>query len=129
MTTNLKRILYVEDDPNIAEVAIMTLEDFGDFDVHHCSSGIDAINTLPKYQPQLLLMDVMMPGMDGPETLSRIRKTEGGKNIPVIFMTAKAQTHEQQSYIEMGAVGVIVKPFDPETLCETLNAFWKKAHE
>ena len=123
----LEKILYVEDDEFIAEVTIMTLEDLGGFDVKHCASGKDALATLPDYKPQLVLMDVMMPGMDGPETMETMRKMPDGEAIPIIFMTAKAQTHEQKTYMDMGALGVIVKPFDPVKLCKTIEDIWQKS--
>ena len=92
----LKKILYVEDDESIAEVVMMTLEDFGDFQVQHCPSGQEAVDAFSVFKPDLVLLDVMMPGMDGPTALQHIRKLPGGSSIPVIFMTAKAQVHQQQ---------------------------------
>ena len=123
----LEKILYVEDDEFIAEVTIMTLEDLGGFNVKHCASGKDALLALPDYKPQLVLMDVMMPGMDGPETMETMRKMPEGESIPIIFMTAKAQTHEQKTYMDMGALGVIVKPFDPAKLCGTIEGIWQNS--
>lgn len=129
VTEQLKKILYVEDDEDIAEIAQMTLEDIGDFEVMHCSSGQEALDAFSTYNPQLVLMDVMMPGMDGPETLKSLRKIPQAKDTPVIFMTAKAQTHEQETYKEMGALGVVVKPFDAETLCDHINNLWGNRHD
>lgn len=126
--TALKKILYVEDDEDIAEIAVMTLEELGGFEVKHCASGMIALDQLSSYAPQLILMDVMMPGMDGPETFERIKETSSA-HVPVIFMTAKAQKHEQEEYINMGAVGVIVKPFDAMTLCSTITQLWEGANE
>jgi two-component system OmpR family response regulator len=128
MSKTLEKILYVEDDEDIAEIAQMILEDIGGFEVMHCSSGQKALDAYPNYNPQLVLMDVMMPKMDGPETLENLRKMPEEKDTPVIFMTAKAQTHEQVAYRNMGALGVIVKPFDPETLCDHINALWERRH-
>ncbi len=126
MLDEIKKILYVEDDQDIAEVCIMTLEDIGNFEVKHCSSGYDAVDVLDSFSPQLVLLDVMMPSMDGITTLEKIREKEGGKYIPVIFMTAKAQVHEQEKYIKLGAIGVIVKPFDPMIICDTIKDLWEK---
>jgi len=120
----LKKILYVEDDESIAEVVMMTLEDFGDFQVQHCPSGQEAVDAFSVFKPDLVLLDVMMPGMDGPTALQHIRKLPGGSSIPVIFMTAKAQVHQQQEYLDLGALGVIVKPFDPTTLCDQLRQLY-----
>lgn len=129
MKEKLKKILYVEDDEDIAEVGQMTLEDIGGFDVKYCSSGKAALESFIEYRPQLVLMDVMMPEMDGTETLSKLRELDGGENTPVIFMTAKAQTHEQISYIKMGVLGVIVKPFDPMKLCDDIILLWESGRK
>ncbi len=127
MAESLKRILYVEDEESIAEVAIMTLEDLGGFEVKHCSSGQEALDALAAFAPQLVLLDVMMPVMDGPKTLQNMKDRPDAKDIPIIFMTAKAQVHEQEFYKSLGAIGVVVKPFDPMALCDTLVDYWEAA--
>lgn len=124
MTDELKKILYVEDVNSIATVAVMVLEDLGGFEVQHFLSGQEALDALPGFAPQLVLLDVMMPGMDGPEALRQIRQMPEGRDIPAIFMTAKAQMHEQDEYIAMGALGVIVKPFEPISLSQTIREMW-----
>jgi two-component system OmpR family response regulator len=124
MTTELRKILYVEDVVPIATVAVMALEDLGGFQVLHFLSGQEAIEALPEFAPQLVLLDVMMPGMDGPETLRRIREMPQGRDLPAIFMTAKAQLHQQEEYVAMGALGVIVKPFDAISLSDTIRELW-----
>ncbi|MEH6727917.1 MAG: response regulator [Hyphomicrobiales bacterium] len=123
----LKRILIVEDDESIAEIVELTLEDLGGFEVFHCSSGDYALDMLRKHRPQLVLLDVMMPRMDGPETLRQMRLCPEFDDIPVIFVTARAQVHEQAQYASIGAAGIIVKPFDPITLCDDITLMWKKA--
>ena len=123
----LQRILYVEDDPDIQVIAKLALIDLGGFSVTACTSGIEAIAAFPTSEAQLVLLDVMMPGMDGPETLQELRKLPGGEHIPIIFMTAKVQEHEVNHYLEMGAAGVIRKPFDPMTLAEQIRTLWKQA--
>ena len=128
MTPELKRILYVEDDQDIAEVTQMTLAEFGNFEVQYCSSGQEALAALPVHNPQLVLMDVMMPGMDGPTTFKHVRTMAGYEALPVVFMTAKAQTHEQAAYRDMGVAGVIVKPFDPMLLCQNILDIWAHIH-
>ena len=127
MADELSRILFVEDEETIAIVAIMTLEDIGGFEVKHCTSGEEAVLALPDFKPQLVLTDMMMPGMDGIETFKKIRELPDGKDIPVIFMTAKAQKHEQEDYISIGAAGVVPKPFDPMTVCDTIRELWKNS--
>ncbi len=125
--SSLQRILYVEDEPDIQEVALMTLEVIGGFTVEACSSGHEAIDKASGFAPDLILLDVMMPGMDGPTTLQELRKRAETTKTPVIFMTAKVQSHEINQYLELGAVGVITKPFDPVTLCDQIKELWSNA--
>lgn len=128
MIESLKHILYVEDDEDIAELTMLVLTEMGKFDVVHCFSGKEAINKFPAFAPQLMLLDVMMPDMDGIETLKHIQELPGGKEVPVIFMTAKAQHNEQEAYKKMGALGVIIKPYDHTMLCNQLIAYWENYH-
>ncbi len=127
MTEELKRILIVEDDESIAEIVELTLEDLGGFEVFHCDCGDGALEMLRKHKPQLVLLDVMMPRMDGPETLRQMRLHSEFDDIPVIFVTARVQVHEQERYLRIGASGVIVKPFDPITLCDDITDIWTQA--
>ena len=96
-----------------------------------CSSGQEALDKGEAFNPDLILLDVMMPGLDGPTTLQELRKLPSMGEIPAIFMTAKVQPQEVAHYKEIGAVDVIVKPFDPTTLSSELNNIWetwKAAH-
>jgi DNA-binding response OmpR family regulator len=127
MTESLQRILYLEDDPLIAELALMALEDSGGFTVRHCFLGQQAIDVAAEFVPQLLLFDVMLPDIDGLQTYFSINSQFACANIPVVFMTAKGQRHQEQAYLDQGACGVIVKPFDPLTLPDQLHAFWSAA--
>lgn len=124
MRTKLQRILYLEDVPEIAQMTLMALRDLGGYEVKHCLNGPDAIDCVTTFDPQLLIFDVMLPGMDGIETLQRIRTQAGNKDLPVIFMTAKAQTHEQASYEALDILGLIMKPFDVTTLCARIEELW-----
>jgi len=126
MTEKLTRILYVEDDDSIAEVVMMALEELGGFIANHCDSGQKALDAVVEFAPQLILMDVMMPRMSGPETLENLKQIPQANGIPVIFMTAKVQTHEKESYCNLGAVGVIAKPFDPMTLSDQIISLWQQ---
>ena len=94
MTETLERILYVEDEPDIQEIARVSLETVGGFTVATCSSGREALDRAEEFEPDLLLLDVMMPDMDGPTTLGELRKLPGFGSTPTIFMTAKVQAHE-----------------------------------
>lgn len=125
MPASLSKILYVEDDVDIAMVAKLTLEAVGGFEVLHCASGQEALDAFPGYDPQLVLVDVMMPQMDGIQTFENLRMLPQAQNTPIIFMTARAQTHEQADYLKLGALGVIVKPFDPMTLSDYIRDFWE----
>lgn len=127
MTESLRRILYLEDDPLIAELALMALEDSGRFTVRHCLLGQEAIDVAAEFAPQLLLFDVMLPDIDGLQTYFRINGQPACAGTPVVFMTAKGQRHQERAYLDLGACGVIVKPFDPLTLPDQLQAFWSAA--
>ena len=120
------RILYAEDDPDIRQLVSMLLEFAGGFTLKACNSGLEALNEIDAFEPQLLLFDVMMPGMNGPDALLQIRKLEAHRDTPVIFMTAKVQPDEMQGYLDLGAVRVISKPFDPMTLAEQIQEVWNK---
>ena len=127
MSAVLKDIMLVEDDASIAEIATLTLEDLGGFNVVHCASGFEALAILKKQRPQLILMDVMMPQMDGRETFRQIREEMKILDLPIIFMSARTQTHEQAEYASLGAAGMIPKPFDPMQLSDVVRRMWHKA--
>lgn len=124
----LHRILFVEDDPDIQMIAQLALESIGGFQVCACSSGAEALARAPAFAPDLILLDVMMPAMDGPETLGRLRAMSATATTPVIFMTAKVQRHEVSQYLALGAIDVIAKPFDPMTLAAAISAIWETSH-
>jgi two-component system, OmpR family, response regulator len=119
-----RKVLIVDDDAHIREIAQMSLED--DFEVMLASSGHEALAVAAGEKPDFILLDRMMPGMDGITTLSRLRQDPELAAIPVIFLTAKVQKHELDSYAQYKVAGVIAKPFDPMTLpaeiLEILNA-------
>lgn len=123
----LKRVMLVEDDDDVAEIATIALETFAGFDVLRCARGHEALEAFESFAPQFVLLDVMMPGMDGPETLAHLRELRGGADTPVAFMTAKVQVHEQKAYLELGALAVIPKPFDPVSLGEKIKGLWKSS--
>lgn len=127
MSSVLSRILYVEDEPDIRAIAQLALEAVGGFTVKVCSSGAEAIAAAAAFQPDLLLLDVMMPELDGPATLLALRTLPELATTPVIFMTAKVQTHEVQSYHQLGALGVVAKPFDPMLLATEIQSLWQQS--
>lgn len=120
----LQRILYVEDEPDIQAVARIALEAVGGFELRICDDGRQALAEAEAFAPDLIILDVMMPVMDGPATLAELRKQAGLAGTPAIFMTAKVQPLEVASLREQGAVEVISKPFDPMTLSEQLRTIW-----
>lgn len=124
MAEPLKRILCVEDDPDIQVIARLSLERVGEFEVMICSSGREAIEAAPGFAADLILLDVMMPGLDGPGTLAELRKLPACVNTPVVFVTARAQESDRDHYRRLGAVDVINKPFDPMTFPDQLRAIW-----
>ncbi len=124
MLPPLCRILYVEDEPDIRAVAQMALEAVGGFTVIACASGSEALAAAATAQADLLLLDVMMPGMDGPSTLKALREIPATANTPVIFMTAKVQAAEVALYKGLGALEVISKPFDSMELSAQIQRIW-----
>jgi two-component system OmpR family response regulator len=124
----LQRILYAEDEVDIRSIAQIALEDIGGFTVKYCGTGQEVLDEVQSFQPDLLLLDVMMPGMDGPTALLELRKRSAFKNIPAIFMTAKVQASEIEEYKVLGVAGVIEKPFDPMTLAERIQKYWDLAN-
>ncbi|QCU89905.1 response regulator [Thiomicrorhabdus sediminis] len=118
---DFKKILYIEDDLDIQMVASMTLEKIGGFEVTAFSSGHAALENLGDFCPDILLLDVRMPEMDGPSTLKALRENfDYLSDVPVVFMTAKVQPDEIKFLQSLGAKGVIKKPFDPITLSDEL---------
>ena len=124
----LKRILYVEDEADIQAVAKIALESVGGFELQICSSGAEALEKAVSFAPDLFLLDVMMPGLDGPTTLKALRELPEFTEKPAIFMTAKVQPDEIDEYINLGALDVIPKPFDPMTLASQIKTIWQKNH-
>ncbi len=116
ISMNIEKVLLVDDDKNIRLIAQIGLEDTPDWIVTTAESGAEAIAKATADPPDLILLDMMMPGMDGKSTLVKLRANESTSHIPIIFMTAKVQTQELESYLALGAAGVISKPFDPITL-------------
>lgn len=125
--SSLERILYVEDDLDIQTVAKLALEVVGGFTVKICSSGEQALLEAEQFLPDLILLDVMMPGMDGPSTLSALRKLPLLEQTPVAFMTAKVQPHEIDQLTALGAESVIAKPFDPMVLSGQVRRIWEQS--
>lgn len=125
----LKKVLIVEDDDDIRHIAQLALETVGQLQVESCASGSEALQTAPSFEPDLILMDVMMPDLDGPSTLNALRSNQALAMTPAVFMTAKVMPDEIESYKELGAIDVISKPFDPMTLPEQLKNIWNELYD
>lgn len=124
---SLRRVMHVEDDDDIREITRMALEAFGMLDVCSCASGAEALAAIDDYMPDLLLIDVMMPDMDGPAVLEALRRRGAGRDVPAIFVTAKAAEGEHQALKREGVVGIITKPFDPVSLADEVKSLWPNA--
>jgi CheY-like chemotaxis protein len=124
--TRLKTVLYVDDEPDIREIVEMALGLVDNLVVCTCASGEQALGVIPTLRPDLVLLDVMMPAMDGPTALGRMRADKALAAIPVVFVTAKAMPHEVAHFRELGAAGVIAKPFDPMKLGQEVVKIWER---
>ena len=117
----VRKILMIEDDPDIRRVAVMALKFKGGFEVVTADDGVDGLEKARAEKPDVILLDSMMPRMDGPETCRQLKADPELKNIPVVFLTAKSQKTEIEGGLDLGAIGYLVKPFDPMTLAEELK--------
>ena len=119
----MTRILYVDDEDDIREVAVMALELDPGFEVRACESGAELLDLAPEWLPDLILLDVMMPRMDGPTAFARLHQQPGTAAIPVVFITARTQSQDVAALKQLGARGVIAKPFDPMTLAAQVREY------
>jgi len=122
----LMKILLVEDDPDIQEVTALMLSGIGEFEVKSCGSAAEALECVEAFAPDLILLDVMMPDLDGPGAFAAFGRNRATAKTPVIFMTARVQPSEVAEYRKLGCLGVIPKPFDPDTLSETIQGMWDR---
>lgn len=122
----LTRILHVDDEPDIREIVRLALGLIGRYTVESCASGQQAIDRAADFCPDILLLDMMMPGMSGHETLAAIRALNAGVDAPAVFMTAKAEACEIAGFRNLGVVDVIAKPFDPLTVSDQLSQIWAR---
>ncbi len=123
--TLLRTLLYIDDEPDIRQIVQMALGLAPELTIHTGESGEQALSLARTLRPDLVLLDVMMPGLDGPSTLARMRAEPSLAGFPVVFMTAKAMPREVAHLRELGAAGVIAKPFDPMKLAEQVFAIWE----
>lgn len=116
--------MHVDDDDSIRAIARVALERIGGFTIESCGSGRESLQRVHAFDPQMILLDVMMPELDGPTTLELLKQEMDLGKVLVVFMTAKVQEQELARYRALGACDVIIKPFDPMTLSERLHAIW-----
>jgi len=116
----------VEDDPDIQDVTTVLLSHVADFEVKACGTASEALQVARDFDPDLILLDVMMPGLDGQGAFTAFRQMPATASTPVIFMTARVQPREITEYRQLGSLGVIPKPFDPDTLAETIQGMWDR---
>ncbi len=126
MGSALNRIMVVEDDPDIQLITRLGLEICGSYDVRVCGSGPEAVQAAAAYAPDLILLDMMMPGMDGLATMDALRNLPGLAATPTIFLTANAQDRLRQDLLQRGALGVILKPIEPQGLVDQIRAIWQR---
>ncbi len=118
----IERVMLIDDDASIRKIAAVTLERVGKWQVKTADGGVNALAMASEFKPDVILLDVMMPGMDGPTTYKLLKENPSVTNTPVIFMTAKVQGQELESYSQLGVQGVISKPFNPLTLPAEIEA-------
>lgn len=123
----LKRLLCAEDDEDIRGILSFSLGRVGQFELCMCSDGQEALARAPEFKPQMILLDVMMPGLTGPETLARLKQSPGLADVPVVFVTAKATLDELEALSRLGAAGIIVKPFTASELPANVRMLWEGA--
>ncbi len=128
MTAVLQHVLCIDDDSDILEIAQMALEDVGQLRVTCMNNGELAVEQAAGLKPDFILIDVMMPGADGPTVLKALRCQPGLSAVPVAFMTARIQEQEVRDYLDLGADGVISKPFDPMALPSEIRTIWETFH-
>ncbi|HEX9983286.1 MAG TPA: response regulator [Thermoanaerobaculia bacterium] len=116
-----KRILLIDDEDDIREVAMLALETAGDYDVVTADGGRKGIETAAAVRPDIILLDVMMPELDGPSTFMHLQEQDETRGIPVVFLTAKVQAADRRHLAALGACGIIAKPFDPMTLGDEIS--------
>ena len=126
MQRPLKRIMLVEDDPDIQLITRLSLEVGGGYEVRVCGSGAEAIQSAPAYAPDLIVLDVMMPGMDGPATMDALRKLPELAATPVVFFTANTQEMVRQNLLRRGALDIIIKPIEPNALVAQIRSIWQR---
>lgn len=124
----LNKIMYAEDEPDIRMIVQVAIEATSPCQIAFAENGQDLLDKVEDFMPDLIMLDVMMPEMDGPTALKKLRENPATKDIPVIFMTAKAQVHELEELKSLGVVDVLTKPFDPIQLYTNIKEIWDRTN-
>ena len=122
----LRRILVVDDDRDVLRVVCTVLDSVGGFEAEACGMSREAVEVTRRFEPDLILLDVMMPEMDGPAVLKALRAEPSTETIPVVFMTAKVMANEANRYASLGVAGIIAKPFGARPLIDQIHAIWQE---
>ncbi len=120
------RILVIDDDRDVLRIVCVVLESLGGFKAEACNTAGGAVDAALRFEPDLILLDVMMPEMDGPAVLKALRAEPRTETIPVIFMTAKIMPNEANRYQSLGVAGIIAKPFNARPLIDRIHAIWQE---
>jgi two-component system OmpR family response regulator len=123
----LKRIMYVDDDPDLQDIVRLGLETRAGFTVTCCDSGNQALEEIRTFKPDLVILDMVLPGMSGLQLLERMRELRGVPWIPVIFLTSKIRPDQVEEYKELGVIGVINKPLNPLELRHQVRDIWERS--
>lgn len=118
--------MVVDDDPDLRHIVKLILEAKGGFTARVCDCGMQALREVGEFRPDLIILDVMMDGMDGPETLGELRKLPDVSPVPVFFMTSMVQPRDVMKYKTLGVAGVIKKPFQPLALANQVKELWRQ---
>ena len=126
---SLRRILLADDEPDVLEISRIALETVGGFEVEACDSGGELLLRLPEFEPDMVIIDFLMPDMAGLEVLQGVRRVSGFETTPVVFLTGVIRGHDLETLRKSGATDVILKPFDPMALADRVNGIWDTAHD
>jgi len=129
MTRELTRILYVEDDPDIRAITMMVLETISGFTLVACSSGTEALAQAVPFKPDLVLLDVMMPGMDGYEVCRRLKDDSATRAIPIIFVTTLSDVASETQGLALGAADYVTKPYVPDLVRSRVRTHVALSHQ
>lgn len=122
--SDLRKVMLVEDDLDIAVLAEIALKEIGGLEFTHFASGADALAQVATVNPDLIILDYRMPGMNGVQVLAGLRADQGSQDTPVVFMTASLMPKHIAKLLELGALAVLPKPFDPLTLADRVREIW-----